>query len=416
MKLLRQFVLSILLIGLALSPLANTQPVHASKKPTTITFWHGMTGTRKAALDEMISSFNHSQSNYQVVASSQGDFGNLQKKITAAGKSKTLPTLSQTTYTNVPNYVKGNLVASFDPYFSAKELGGIYPAFLKETKYQGHYYSMPFSKSVRIMYYNKALLKENHLKVPTTWQEVQQDGKKLKAKGITAMAFDQSFISEMDALCKQAGYQMLSQNPKKNLANQKSIKATHVITDMLANKTATTAGTDIYGSKQFFNNKTLFYCGSSAAISTMETTAPKELKWSAAPLPSYQNKKAAPVAGNDFVMFKSASKKQKQGAAAFVKYMMAGKQTINWATKTGYVPLTKCAQKDAAYQKYLQEHPVSKAAVNSLKDGFQDPTYLGYESDLVNTQKTVDDMAVNGTKPEKALPQLVTKLKTSQKL
>lgn len=365
-----------------------------------------MTGVHKTALDKMIHEFNQSQTKYKVVGSSQGDFTSLQQKITAAAKSKTLPTIAQTTYTNVPDYVKGGFITPFDPYISKSDLSDIFPAFLQSSKYHGKYYSMPFSKSTRILFYNQDLLKQAGLSVPTTWAQVQQDGTQLKSQGITAMAFDQSFIAELNALSHQAGTPVMTNQLKVNMDNKETLAATHVIWDMLQNGTATTAGTDIYGSTQFFAGKTLFYIGSSAGISTMTANTPKGMHWSTATIPSYQGKKSTSIAGNDFVMFKSASPAQRKGASAFVKFMMSNKQTIKWAEETGYVPLTKSAQKDAEYKRYLAKNPAAKAAEDSVSFGFQDPAFLGYRQFYNVMNSAIDQMVANHVTPEKAMAQL----------
>lgn len=187
---------------------------------------------------------------------------------------------------------------------------------------------------------------------------------------------------------------------------------------MLQNGTATTAGSDGYGSVQFFEGKTLFYSGSSAAISTLQATTPKGFHWGTAISPSYKGKRAASIAGNDLVMFKSASKAQRKGAAAFVKYLMKKKQTIKWAENTGYLPLTKSAQKDATYKRYLAKHPTQKAGIDSVKFGFQDPIFLGYDEFYTAFIKAINQMITNKVTPEKAMSELqkqtVTIMKENQ--
>ncbi|WP_367371123.1 ABC transporter substrate-binding protein [Pediococcus parvulus] len=409
MKNLRRTFLSVifaLTLVLTLSACTTKEASTSASHRVTITFWHGMTGVHKTALNKLISKFNHSQTKYKVVGSSQGDFTSLQQKITAAAKSKTLPTISQATYTEVPGFVQGGFVTSFDSYIKKSDLSDLYPAFVQSSKYQGKYYSMPFSKSVRVLVYNKDLLKKYGLSVPKTWTDIEKDGIKLKSKGITAIAFDQTFMSELDDLAKQGGTPLVSNKLKAGINTTQTLAATHIIWDMLQNKTATTAGTDGYGSVQFFAGKTLFYSGSFAGISIMTASTPKGLHWGTAPLPSYKGKRATSLAGNDIVMFKSASNAQRKGAAAFVKFLMSKKQTINWAEQTGYVPLTKSAQTDPEYKRYLAKSPTAKAAAQSLSFGYLDPAFLGYDQYLVDLEKATSEITANHVTPEKAMGQL----------
>ena len=82
----------------------------------------------------------------------------------AGAKSKTLPVMAQTIYTQVPDYVKDGIVTSLQPQvdgkngLSKKQLNNIYPGFLQQSKYKGEFYSAPFSASVREMFYNKTLV------------------------------------------------------------------------------------------------------------------------------------------------------------------------------------------------------------------------------------------------------------------
>lgn len=413
MKKLRQLLIFglCLLTTVTLLSACTSHPKSAASSRVTITFWHGMTGPRKTALNKMIRDFNQSQSKYKVIGHSQGNSTALQQKITAAAKSKTLPTIAQTAYTNTPDYVKGGFVTSFDSYINKTELSDIYPAFLQSSKYQGKYYAMPFSKSVRVLFYNQELLKQEGLSLPKTWTDIQKLGPQLKAKGITTIAFDQSYDAELDGLVRQSGASFFPHpNNKVNIASKRALAATHIIWDMLQNGTAVTAGTDGYGSTKFLAGKTLFYSGSSAGISTMLASTPKGIHWRTAPLPSYQGKRATTIAGSDIIMFKSASTAQRKGGAAFVKFLLNKKQTIYWAEKTGYVPLVKSAQTDKGYQQYLAKNPTAKAAEQSLSFGFQDPAFLGYNQARLAMLKAISEMTANHVTPEKALPALQTQM------
>lgn len=387
-----------------------------SNSKVTITFWHGMNGVYQKALNGIISDFNKSQSKYVVKGTAQGNYTALQQKIMAAAKSRKLPTIAQTTYTTVPDYVQQGFITPLDPYMlngsdklSTSSLKDIYPAFITSSKYQGKYYSVPFSKSVRIMFYQPALMKKYGItKVPTTWEELQKIGKQLKSKGVAVVGFDQSFDMELEGLARMNGNALVSSNLKANLDSKKTLQATHLIWDMLQNGEAKTAGEDGYGDRNFTSGKTMFYFGSSAGVSSMKANAPKGFEWGTAPMPSWHGKSASELAGNDIVMFKSASKDQQKGAWAFMKYLMSKKETIKWAEKTGYVPLRKSAVEDSSFQAYLKKDPTAAAAVNSLDFGFQSTAFKGftdYRNDLLDA---VDNMTTKKETPEKAMGTLQT--------
>ncbi|MFD1392204.1 ABC transporter substrate-binding protein [Lacticaseibacillus jixianensis] len=411
------------LVGLTLAACGNSNSSSKSStsdKKVTITFWHGMNGPYKTALDGIIADFNKSQSKYVVKGTAQGNYTALQQKIMAGAKSKSLPTMAQTTYTTVPDYVSNGFITPLDPYMlkgsdklSQSSLKDIYPAFISSSKYQGKYYSMPFSKSTRIMYYQPALMKKLGVnKVPTSWEELQTLGQTLKSKGVAAVGFDASFDMELEALARQNGNALVSKDLKANLNSKKTLQVTNMIFNMLQDGEAKTAGEDIYGDKNFTSGKTLFYIGSSAGVSSMQQNAPKGFDWNTTTVPSYKGKKATELAGNDLVMFKSASTDQQKGAWAFMKFLTSKKETIKWAEKTGYVPLRKSAVEDSAFQSYLKQHEVNKAAVDSLDAGFQSTAFKGfteYRNDLLDA---VDSMTTKHTKPADAMGALQKKTET----
>nr|WP_203639776.1 extracellular solute-binding protein [Levilactobacillus wangkuiensis] len=243
-----------------------TTPPSAHNR-VTLTFWHGMTGASQQTLNGLVRGFNQSQSKYTVVASGQGDFANVQQKIMAAAKSDTLPTIAQTTYTNVPDYVHGQFIVPLNTYLPKHTMARIDPNLRQVSYYRGQTYAMPFSKSIGLLFYNRDLLKQTHTAVPKSWEALQRDATRVKAQGLTGLALNQNFAAEWDTLAFQAGTPLMTPRPK--LTSPKMLAATHVVYDMLKAKTATTAGTDGYGNVQFFKGKTLFYSGSSAAIGVL---------------------------------------------------------------------------------------------------------------------------------------------------
>lgn len=389
----------------------------ASSGPTKITFWHSMNGPYKTAINKVIKDFNKSQSKYKVVATPQGNYTTLQQKIMASAKSKDLPVISQTTYTTVPDYTENNLIEPLDPYMidgknalTKKDFKDIYPSFLKTSKYQGKYYSIPFSKSVRIMYYNKDILKKYNLKQPESWDDIVADGEVLKKDNIYAMGFDKSWDMEFNGLARQAGNALVAKDGKKlkvNVNTDDSIKAANLIMGMVKDGTAKTAGEDIYWTDAFAQGKSAFYAGSSAGITKMLESWP-DGNWGVMPLPSYNGKKATEIAGNDIVMFKGASEKEKEGAWAFMKYLMSTKQTAAWAQATAYVPIRKSAVESDDFQTYLKEKPYNKAAVDSLPAGFQSTAFHGFTEYRTRLLEAVDAMLTKDESVEDALDKLQT--------
>lgn len=399
---------------LAASSLTTISPVEAkaASKPTKVTVWHAMNGNYNDAFQDEVKAFNASQKKYRVVATGQGDYTTLNQKVMAAAKSKTLPVISQATYTQVPDYAKQGIVQNLDKQvkgkdgWSKKDLKNIYPGFLEQTKYDGHYYAMPFSASVRVMLYNKTILDKYNLEVPKTWDDIQKMAPTLAADGIATVGFDKSYDMEWDGLVRSAGTQIVDKKGHVKADSKDAVQAADMLNGMLDKGYALTAGSDMYGTNNFVNGKTALSFSSSAGVSATKEAVPDGFDWGTAVIPAYQGKRATQFAGNNLVLTSQANKKEAVGAFAFMKFLASDKQTEKWAEKTGYLPITKKAANSKQYNQYLKDNPLATAGADSLQYGFSDAAFPGYQEYRNNLTATVDKMVTKHTPAKEALKTL----------
>ena len=158
-------------------------------EPITIEWWHAMRGARGETLDKMVKAFNDSQTEYKVVATNKGDYGEVVNAGVAAYRAKKHP----------------HILMSFEVGTMTMMLSGaIYPVY-KLMADEGYkidwssylqavlsYYvdeknnllSLPFNSSTAVMYYNVDLFKKAGLDmpsktVPLTWDQMGEITKKL---------------------------------------------------------------------------------------------------------------------------------------------------------------------------------------------------------------------------------------------
>lgn len=264
---------------------------------------------------------------------------------------------------------------------------------------------------MRVMYVNNDILKKYNLTVPTTWEQMAQDGKVLKAHGIYAYGFDASFQSEWEGMVHATGVNPVTADGQVNVNDPKAIAAANVVLDMIKDGTAKSAGSDVYWTKNFVNGKSAFYIGSSAGLSITAMQAPKSLDWTTAQVPAYQGNNGTEVAGNDLVLFKGATKEQKDGAHAFMKYLLQPANTTTWAKMTGYVPVDASAIKSNAYQAYLKANPRAMAAVDALPNSFAQTGFVGFNQYYTHAGQAFNNMLTNHTSAKDALDNLAKRTK-----
>lgn len=385
----------------------NAGQKSSTTAPIKITYWHRMTGSYKAALDHLIKQFNDSQTKYKVVGVSQGSYDALQQKIMAAAKSKTLPTLAQTPYTNIGDYVKNDFLIPFDDQMlkgnnklSKQQLTDIYPTFLETGHYQGKYYGLPFSVSTNIMFYNQDLMNKYQVQQPKTWDDVASVGKTLKSHQLAALALDNSYDVTLEGMAQQAGHQLITNNLEANLNAPTTLAAVNQLLTLRKAGYLKTAGDDWYFDVALINKQAVFGVGSSASIPDMAQHAPKDMKWGTTTIPSFNGHTGTPLNGNDNVMFKGATKSQQAGAWAFNKFLLKAKSTAYWARKTGYVPVTKRGTASQAYQDFLKDNPAYQAAIDAVPNSFVSTVFAGY-SDYRNALLSTVDQTLTKNKDSK---------------
>ena len=159
----------------------------------TVTFYHTMGATLRTVLDQALPSFYAMYPNIKVEHSSKGDYPGLRDQITTELNGGNSPSLAYCYPDHVALYKKARAVASIDDYlvstktvtkadnstetmgFSQEELNGFVRGYLEEGRAYGDdkMYTMPYSKSTEVLYYNKTFFAEHNLEVPTTWDEME---------------------------------------------------------------------------------------------------------------------------------------------------------------------------------------------------------------------------------------------------
>lgn len=83
-----------------------------------------------------------------------------------------------------PQFAQSHLLYSDSDVLSPSLLGNLIPTFLKDGRYQGTDYGIPFTTSTRALYYNKKIFAAAGISAPPqTWAQLQSDAAKIKAKG-----------------------------------------------------------------------------------------------------------------------------------------------------------------------------------------------------------------------------------------
>ena len=187
---------------------AGTQ---ASGEKKTVQFWHCMSGTNGDLINQMVSDFNSSQNEVEVVATFQGSYAEAAAKAEQAIFAGNAPDILQVAQDNVGRLAVNGAFADLLPHMQKDGMDDkdFVDAFVNDAYYEGKLVVIPFGRSAQILHINKTVLDEMGCEIPTTWDELKEVANKCtivengetKRYGLS-VPFDQW---EFFALIQQAG-------------------------------------------------------------------------------------------------------------------------------------------------------------------------------------------------------------------
>ena len=167
--------------------------------PVTITFYHTMGESLRAVLDKYIVEFNKLYPNITVKHDQVGGYDDVRERIKTEITVGDQPNIAYCYPDHVALYNLAQAVQTLDSLIAATEtvtradgtteqlgltqaqIDNFIDGYYAEGKAYGDdkMYTLPMSKSTEVLYYNKDFFEKNKLKVPTTWDELEETCKKI---------------------------------------------------------------------------------------------------------------------------------------------------------------------------------------------------------------------------------------------
>ena len=192
----------------------------------TITFYHTMGEPLRAVLDAFIVEFNKLYPNITVVHEQVGGYEDVRDQIKTELTVGNQPNIAYCYPDHVALYNVARAVVTLDDLIAsdievtradgtketlgltAEQQADFIEGYYNEGKEfgDGKMYTLPFSKSTEVLYYNKTFFKEHNLSVPTTWDEMEAVCEQIKAIDPTSIPL--GYDSESNwfiTMCEQLG-------------------------------------------------------------------------------------------------------------------------------------------------------------------------------------------------------------------
>ena len=228
-------------------------------------------------------------------------------------------------------------------------------------------YTMPLSKSTEVLYYNKDFFTAHNIQVPTTWDEMEAVCKQIKELDPKSVPLgydseDNMFIT----FCEQYGYPYTSaegEGAEHFLFNNDQCKgfvkklrewhqAGYITTEAIYGSYTSALFTELNK-----NNQHSYMCIGSSGGASYQIPENNAFEVGVAPIPQANKDNQKVISqGPSLCILRGAKTTDQQVVASwlFVKYLTTNADfQKEFSTVSGYMPVIKSVQEDAAYKEWL---------------------------------------------------------------
>ena len=352
----------------------------------TIKFYNTMGTNLTPVLEAAIADFNKTYPNITVESVNVGGYDDVRDQISTEITVGNQPNIAYCYPDHVALYNVAKAVVTLDGLIDSKievtrgdgskETLGLTDA-QKADFIEGYYnegkqfgdnkmYTMPFSKSTEVLYYNKTFFDANGLKVPTTWDELEQVCEQIKKIDPTSIPL--GYDSESNwfiTMCEQykspytsaTGDHFLFDN-EQNHAFIKMFNSWFQKGYLTTQKIYGNYTSGLFVSQD--GTKSYMSIGSSAGATHQRPAAdangnyPFEVGITTIPQVSADNKKVISQ-GPSLCIFQKSNPQEVIASWLFVKYLTTNVNfQAEFSIASGYVPVLKSVSENPAYAEFVK--------------------------------------------------------------
>ena len=341
------------------------------------TLWFSYGGKNREVLLDLVARFNASQTRVLVKATFQGDYFEALAKLRTALAAGSAPTFSHVVGEVVPYLSRADVLEPLDAYDGASAIP-FEPALGQHGAYRGGdrhpLVAIPFNRSTPIMYVNARVLEREKMIPPRTWDELAECARRLTRRDASGTRWGYEVPISWwfwVAMVGQAGGHVVEDDGAPNLGGEAGVRALRFWQRLVHvdNAMRPPPGRDYNAwqatNQDFLAERVPIVWTSTAFLRYLEENA--RFPVLTAPLPR-DVRASVPTGGTFFVILKPSPTLEKEAAWTFLRWMCETDQTISWATRTGYLPVTRPASLVLEQNGYYAKHPNDRVAYEQLAD------------------------------------------------
>ncbi|MFO7854447.1 MAG: sn-glycerol-3-phosphate ABC transporter substrate-binding protein UgpB [Paracoccaceae bacterium] len=347
---------------------------------TQVQWWHAMGGELGEKVEEIAAGFNEAQDAYEIVPVYKGNYTENMTAAIAAFRSGEHPHIVQVFEVGTATMMAAE--GAIRPVHQIMGDDWNADAYLPAVKSyyvdtEGQLLSLPFNSSSPVMWYNRTLLEENGIEVPTTWDDMFAAAETLQANG-----HECAFSFGWQSWVMIENYLAWHDQPMGTMANGFGGLGTELVIDehpehaALLQRIADSqeSGAFKYGGRRgdslplFTSGECAMWMNSSAYYAGISAQA--EFEFGQTMLPRNAAVADAPqnsiIGGATLWVLAGHADEEYDGVAEFFTYLSSPEVQADWHQSTGYVPITTAAYELSEEQGFYEENPGTDVAIEQL--------------------------------------------------
>lgn len=378
----------------------------AASGPITLKLW----STEKDLLKGYMDAFQTANPNIKIEVEFMGDYDEMAKKVQAGIVSNSLPNVVQLGQRHaIPQIADSGKLLPIESFMSKEEIAQILPGFWQRYTYKDKKWVIPFQSSTPVMYYNKTMLEKQGLKVPDTWDELIEAGKKVSGNGEWGLNLNSDSPWYFQPMVWNRGGQLIKADGTPNVNSKEVVETLKSIQDAVHTSKIMPQNQIKTSGEDFAAGKLAMLFRSGASLAALKKQIGNKFEIGVAYLPKV-NQRWVPIGGNGLGIFKS-DKAHEEASWKLVSFLTSPEITAQNSMSTGYIPVNKAAYELPDFKQHLTKDPNFKVTIDQTQflraEGIHPADALIW-SGIVNAIETVHNDAK--ADPQKVMDALQTEV------
>jgi len=343
--------------------------VQSTGSAVTVKYWTAFGGgVNGDAQKKLVDEFHAAQSDVKIKMEAQPTYEDLASALTANLQTGNAPDLAVLSDVWWFRFYLSQSIADLNPLIKKAGLNTddyVQSLYTEYTRHGGQW-AIPFARSTPLFYYNEDAVTAAGLtpEVFKTWSGFAEVAPKLSG-GKTKFAFGHGNAASYGAWVLQGAMWAFGahySDPEFNITitEPDALTCGEFFRKGVENKWATTTEDPV---TDFSTGLTAAIMGSTGSMGTIQKTA--NFKFGAAFLPT-EKQFGCCTGGAGLSILAKSSDEVKEAALKFIDFSTNTANTGQWSQSTGYMPVRTSSVSSPEMQKYYQENPNRKVAVDQL--------------------------------------------------